>query len=95
MPITGNLKLIVNLTVAFSAEYAVQSALEPTLIQDSWTMVAGRIGVASLDDRWSLVLLGRNLTDEKVWAGGQPLFGYDMVYPTMPRTVSVQGTFRF
>ena len=95
VPITGNLKLVGNLTVSFSDEYAVQGALEPTLIQDSWTKVAGRIGVASMDDRWSLVLLGRNLTDEKVWAGGQPLFGYDMVYPTMPRTVSVQGTFRF
>lgn len=95
VPITGNLKLVGNVTVSFSDEYAVQGALEPTLVQDSWTKVAGRIGVASMDDRWSLVLLGRNLTDEKVWAGGQPLFGYDMVYPTMPRTVSVQGTFRF
>lgn len=95
VPIAGNLKLVGNLTVSFSDDYAVQGALEPTLIQDSWTKVAGRIGVAAMDDRWSLVLLGRNLTDEKVWAGGQPLFGYDMVYPTMPRTVSVQGTFRF
>ncbi len=95
VPITAGMKLVGNVTVSFSDSYPVQGSLEPTLIQDSWTKVAGRVGVAAMDDRWSLVVLGKNLTDEKIWAGGQPLFGYDMVYPTMPRTVTVQGTFRF
>ena len=95
LPLSGNLKLIGNVTVSFSDDYAVQGSLEPSLVQDSWTKVAGRIGIAAIDDRWSVVVLGKNLTDEKIWAGGQPLFGYDMVYPTMPRTITVQGTFRF
>ena len=35
VPITGNFQLVGNLTVSFSDEYAVQGALELTLIQDS------------------------------------------------------------
>jgi outer membrane receptor protein involved in Fe transport len=91
----SSLRFLGNLTVAFSDSYAVEGTLEPSLVQDSWTRLSGRIGIADLDNRWSVSLIGQNLTDEKVWAGGQPLFGYAMVYPTMPRTITLQGVYRF
>jgi len=94
-PISDNLNLVANLTVSYSDEYFVEGTLEPTLIQDSWTKVSGRIGVEAADNSWSLALLGQNLTDEETWLGGQPLFGYDMVYPAAPRTITLQGTYRF
>ncbi|MDH3991809.1 MAG: hypothetical protein OEV47_02815, partial [Gammaproteobacteria bacterium] len=84
-----------NATVSFSDEYNVEGTLEPTLMQDSWTRLSGRVGIEAADAKWSVTVIGRNLTEEEVWAGGQPLLGYDMVYPTMPRTVTLQGVYRF
>ena len=94
-PISDSLNLVANLTVSYSDEYFVEGTLEPTLIQDSWTKVSGRIGVEATDSSWSLALMGQNLTDEETWLGGQPLFGYDMVYPAAPRTITLQGTYKF
>ena len=93
--INDGIRFLANLTVSFSDDYAVEGRNEPTLVQDSWTKVSGRIGIAASDDSWSLALVGRNLTDEETWLGGQPLFGYDMVYPGAPRTYAIQGVYRF
>jgi outer membrane receptor protein involved in Fe transport len=95
VPIGGNLNFVANATISFSDDYAVEGTLEPTLFQDSWTRLSGRVGVEAADAKWSVTVIGQNLTEEEVWAGGQPLFGYDMVYPTMPRTVTLQGIYRF
>ena len=94
-PISDNLNLIANLTVSYSDDYTVEGTLEPTLAQESWTKLSGRVGVEAADASWSLALIGQNLTDEEVWLGGQPLFGYDMVYPAAPRTITLQGTYKF
>ncbi len=94
-PLTDRIRLLANLTVSFSDDYFVEGRNEPTLQQDAWTKLSGRIGIASVDDRWSITVIGQNLTEEKMWLGAQPLFGYDMVYPTMPRTYTVQAMVRF
>jgi outer membrane receptor protein involved in Fe transport len=95
VPIGANLNFVANATVSYSDDYTVEGTLEPTLAQDSWTRVSGRVGIEAADAKWSVTVIGQNLTEEEVWAGGQPLFGYDMVYPTMPRTVTLQGVYRF
>jgi hypothetical protein len=95
VPLGANLNFVANATVSFSDEYNVEGTLEPTLMQDSWTRLSGRVGIEAADAKWSVTVIGRNLTEEEVWAGGQPLLGYDMVYPTMPRTVTLQGVYRF
>lgn len=94
-PLSGNLELVANVTVAFSDEYPVEGTLEPSLYQDSWTKLSGRIGVTTTDDKWSVTVIGQNLTEEEVWLGGQPLFGYHMAYPGNPRTITLQGVYRF
>lgn len=95
VPMGANLNFVANATVSFSDDYSVEGTLEPTLQQDSWTRWSGRVGVEAADAKWSVAVIGQNLTEEEVWAGGQPLFGYDMVYPTMPRTITLQGVYRF
>jgi outer membrane receptor protein involved in Fe transport len=40
------------------------SDLRPSKLQPAYTLVNGRIGIGSLDERWSLELWGRNLFDE-------------------------------
>ena len=94
-PITDRIRLLANLTVSFSDDYFIEGRNEPTLQQGAWPKLSGRIGIASVDDRWSITVIGQNLTEEKMWLGAQPLFGYDMVYPTMPRTYTVQAMVRF
>ncbi len=95
LPLGSSVNFVANLTVSYSDSYPVEGTIEDSLMQDSWTKVAGRIGIAGNDDKWSVSVIGSNLTDEEIWLGGQPLFGYNMVYPGNPRTVSVQGMYRF
>jgi iron complex outermembrane receptor protein len=95
VPVTGNVNLVGNFTWAFSDEYRVEGTLEPTMAQKSWNKTSGRIGIEAVDDSWTLAVVGKNLTNEKVWLGGQPLFGYSMMYVTPPRTLTIQGSYRF
>ena len=51
--------------------------------------------IEAADGRWSLAVIGRNLTEEEVLNVTQPLFGYYLGYIGAPRTITVQGTYRF
>lgn len=49
----------------FRSEYYIADGYSPIWgIQDGWTKLDARVEMATLDDRWSLALIGRNLTDE-------------------------------
>ena len=41
------------------------TALGPNTKHDSYTKVNARIGIASVDDTWSVAFIGRNLTDKE------------------------------
>jgi len=82
-------------TVTYSDEYFTDGALNPVGLQDSWTKVSARLGLESADDSWSLALIGKNLTEEAVLNTTQPLAGRFLGYIGAPRTVTLQGTYRF
>ena len=87
----------------YSADYLISLTLDPNARQDSYTKLNARIALAGEDRRWELALVARNLTDEQVlsYAGDTPLAGsifgarsyYGFVDP--PRTLAVEGSFRF
>ena len=67
--------------------------------------VNARIALSDADNIWELALIGKNLTDENVvtYANGLPVAsiltdrtgtGYYAFYER-PRTIALQGTFRF
>lgn len=94
-PLGSSMRFLAGVVVSYSDGYFTDTTLEPDLMQDSWTKVAARVGIADADNRWDLVLSGLNLTDEAILTGANILFGYDIVYLGAPRTVTLQGSMRF
>ena len=48
-----------------SSEYLTGSNLDPRKLQSGITLVNGRIGISTKDERWTAELWGRNLTDKR------------------------------
>lgn len=93
------------LDVIYSDEYLTAPSLDPRMTQDEYTKVNARLGVSGNDDRWELALIGKNLTDESIvtYSNGLPVSGlltggsssgYYAFYER-PRSVAIQGTYRF
>lgn len=99
----GNLELRAGLDATYSSDYLISLTLDPNAKQDSYTKLNGRIALSGAERRWELAVVARNITDEEVlsYAGDTPLAGsifgarsyYGFVDP--PRTVAIEGTFRF
>ena len=52
--------------VSYTSKYNYSDALRPDAIQDAYTKIDASISVNGPDDRWSVSLIGRNLTNELV-----------------------------
>jgi iron complex outermembrane recepter protein len=61
----GGLRGLFNLSAKYTSEYNTGSDLLPLKMNDAMTLVNGRIGIGSEDDRWTLEVWGQNLTDEE------------------------------
>ena len=94
LPLGGSMDLVGNLTGAFSDEYSTDTALDSNGLQDSFWRVNARLGLQANDGKWSVSLIGRNLTDEAVLNVTQPFLGLYLGYIAAPRTVAVQATYR-
>ena len=93
------------LDVIYSDEYLTAPSLDPRMTQDAYTKVNARLGISGDDNRWELALIGKNLTDESIvtYSNGLPVSGlltggsssgYYAFYER-PRSVAIQGTYRF
>ena len=81
--------------MSFSDEYHTNGPLDPVDLQDSWTKVSASLGVESTEGRWSVSLIGKNLTDEVILTTSQPFAGRYVGFIGSPRTVALQGKYRF
>ncbi|MDG1231272.1 MAG: TonB-dependent receptor, partial [Pseudomonadales bacterium] len=100
IPLGDAVNFVANLTVSMSDGYFTDGALEPIGEQDSWTKVDARIGIEAADARWSVALVGRNLTNERVLSQSQPFFNAVfqstfLGYLEAPRTAMLQARYRF
>lgn len=95
VPMGSNLNFVGNVTAAYSDSYYTDGTLDPVAEQDSYTRISARAGIEAADGKWSLAVIGRNLTEEEVIDVTQPLFGWYLGYIGAPRTITVQGTYRF
>jgi len=86
----NNLALIGGVKVSFSDSYFTDGTLEVPGVQDSWTKIDARIGIASTRSNWELSLIGTNLTDEKVIGASQALLGYMLGYLEPPRGLALR-----
>ena len=63
-PLTDNLKLGINADLRYVSEYYVSTTGNPGSNQDAYTAINAGIRIGATDDRWTVGLIGRNLTDE-------------------------------
>jgi iron complex outermembrane receptor protein len=66
-PLGASLLFRANLGVKYTSEYNTGSNLDPRKIQDALTLLNGRLGIGSQDDKWMVELWGLNLTDEEYY----------------------------
>jgi iron complex outermembrane receptor protein len=68
------------------------------MIQSSYSLVNGRVGLAAIDGVWEVSLLGKNLTDEvkSDYGAAIPLFtGAYFRSVNAPRTIAIEAIYRF
>lgn len=99
VPLTARLNFLADLGIRYSGERQLTEIQHPLTMQDSFTKSDLRIAIMDADDRWTLALVGKNITDEETfsYSFGTPLapagtFTYLM---DAPRTVAIQAEYRF
>ncbi len=93
MPL-GNYYLTLQGDVNFTSSYHTALDLDPLAKQDGFAKLNARVELASDDDRWSVALVGKNLTDKKTttWVNDLPVFrGAYFGFIDPPRSVGVQA----
>ncbi|MFV0277229.1 MAG: TonB-dependent receptor, partial [Parahaliea sp.] len=101
--LADNLELRGNLSMNFSDAFYTAQDLDPITRQGAFTKFDVRIALASLDERWSIALIGKNITDERTssWINDFTLNGFpgrQNSYQALldpPRTIGVQAMYRF
>jgi iron complex outermembrane receptor protein len=63
-PIGDNMQLRMGVDARYSAEFEVANDLDANLTQDSYWKANAYIGLMTKDEKWSVSLLGKNLSDE-------------------------------
>lgn len=97
-----SLRLTTSANAQFRSEYFIADGYSPIWgVQDGWAKIDARIELAAEDDRWSVALVGRNLTDEHT-RGAAIRFPGSITETTRSlswmdeyRSVSIVGTRRF
>jgi hypothetical protein len=100
--VSDSLELAMGIDYNWSDETVVANDLDENLIQDAVGLLNARIGLMSSSGTWSVSLIGKNLTEENVFAWGNdvPLgaFGFDKTYfkhINQPRTLELVGRYTF
>jgi iron complex outermembrane receptor protein len=94
-PISGTLKVLANLSAKYTSSQNTGSDLDPAKVQGEYTLVNGRIGLGSIDNRWSVEAFAANLLNKDYMqvAFGAPLqAGAFNAFLGAPRTYGL--TFR-
>ncbi|MBS3961951.1 MAG: TonB-dependent receptor [Sandarakinorhabdus sp.] len=103
--IGGGMKLGVNLNADFSSSYISSANLDPRTKQDGYVKMGARLSLGHIDNNWTIALVGRNLTDERIkqTSGNAPLattftgnrgVAYNAIYDR-PRNIALSFDFQF
>ena len=103
--IGGDLEFGFNLNADFSSSFIASANLDPRTKQEGYVKMGARLSLGHVDDKWTIALVGRNLTNERIMqtAGALPLattftarngVAYSAIYDR-PRNIAVQADFKF
>ncbi|BFM15103.1 TonB-dependent receptor [Maricurvus nonylphenolicus] len=96
--LSDNLIFSARVDANYSDDYTLQPDQDSHNMQDSFWKVNLRVALSSADERWTVALLGTNLTDEETKSfGGAQLFipGAYWANIAPPRQVQLSATYRF
>src|SRR5690606_1709416 len=97
-PLDNGMRLLADATVRGRSGTYLEENLNPLSYQEGFAKADLRLGLVSADDRWTLALIGRNLTNE--WTAshsfGTPFLAGSQTYVVDPgRVVSIQLGLRY
>ena len=82
----------------FTDSYFITQDLDPILEQDAFSKLNIRIAFDDVQKGWGIALVGKNLTDKQTASFGNDvpiLNGAFFKFADRPRTIAVQGIYRF
>ena len=94
----GKVDFVGSIDVFFTDEFNTNFDSDPLTVQESFYKLGARIGLTSVDDRWQLMLIGRNLNDELTshWIANVPGGGNAKFAQTdRPREIALQFRYSF
>lgn len=98
-PVADTYRFIAELSPYLTSRYLLSGNGngDPIIAQGGYARLDARISLASADDRWSVDLLGKNLTDRTILAFGTNVqnSGTYAFGTAMPRSVAVQGRYNW
>jgi outer membrane receptor protein involved in Fe transport len=98
-PITNRFKVGVGAEGIHTSSYVISETGDPNVNQEPYWMLNANVKLATVDDKWSLELIGRNLTNEYIGViANDKVFspaGQVTVYSVRPRQIVLQATAKF
>jgi outer membrane receptor protein involved in Fe transport len=92
--IASGVRAVIAPELQFSSSYYTEGTLDQNGFQDGWAKINARIGVESEDGRWSVSLVGKNLTNNRIITGFQPIILYPIKFYETRRTLSLRVSYR-
>ncbi len=101
--IGANLMFKGALDIIYNDEFLLSQNLDPSVSQDSFYKFNGSLAISDIDNTWEVALIAKNITDETTLsyaneapvAAGTFYVGSHYAFVQPPRTVAIQGTYRF
>jgi outer membrane receptor protein involved in Fe transport len=97
-PFTSTINFYSSLTLMYTDDYFQDADLDPTTLENAYVKIDGQIGIESNDGKWSIGILGKNLTDKLTCSqrGDTPLnnFTYSCL-TNPPQTFYLQANYNF
>ena len=97
LPLTDYLMLGTTLDINYTSSFYSALDLDPNTKHEGYTKVNLRIGIGSADEKWSVAIVGKNLTDvdARVWNNDVPTTNSGSYFgvPERSRSVAIQGRY--
>ena len=94
-PMFSEINFVAGVTASYTGDHFTDSVNDELGVQDAYTKVNARLGFEAADQKWSVAVIGRNITDETTLNVNQFALGNYIGYVAAPRTVTIQGTYHF
>ena len=99
IPLGSTMELVSGVDINYTDKFYSALDLDPNTKHDAATRINARIALASINDTWTVALIGKNLTDEKTyfWKNDVPVTASNSYFglPERPRSIALQARYRF